>query len=196
MMLELAKRARAAGFRRWMLNVKPENVAALQLYEQCGMQVALESAQLQLAWADVAKLPTPPAGTTTGLLAPSDDGRVEQALGLSPGDFSCCRALTGRVFMGATADSVPVACIAFDPKYPGAPVLRARSAGYARAVLESILPHALPPHDRLFLFLEGDRELESTFVGIGARVTTRVLRMEGDIEDAGRSRGSPPAPAV
>jgi GNAT superfamily N-acetyltransferase len=187
-MLELSKRARAAGFRRWMLHVKPENVAALELYAECGMQIVLESAQLQLAWADVAKLPSPPDGTATSAIAPSEDARVEQALGMAPGDFSSCRALPGRVFVGAAADGVPVACAAFDPTFPAAPMLRARSAGYARAVLEGLLPYALPQHSRLFVFVEGDPALEATLVGIGAQVTMRVLRMEGDLEGAGMSR--------
>jgi ribosomal protein S18 acetylase RimI-like enzyme len=181
LMLELARRARSAGLRRWMLNVKPENGAALKLYTGCGMQIVLESVQLRLAWADVAKLPPPPAGTTTDALAPSDDGRVEQALGLEPGDFSSCRASPGRVFLGAAVDGVPVACVAFDPAYPGAPVLRALSAGHARAILEGLLLHAVPRPDRLFVFLEGDPVLESSLVAAGAEVMMRVLRMEGDL---------------
>jgi ribosomal-protein-alanine N-acetyltransferase len=188
LMLELSKRALATGFRRWMLNVKPENVAARELYAECGMRVVLESVQLRLAWADVARLPKPPAGTTTDALAPSDDARVEHALGLAPGDFSTCRASPGRVFVGAAVDGVPVACVAFDPAFPGAPVLRARSPGYARAVLEDLLPHAWPQHSGLFVFLEGDPALESILAGVGAKVTMRVLRMEGDVEYAGTSR--------
>lgn len=181
LMLDLSKRARAAGLRRWMLNVKPENDAALKLYAACGMQTVLESVQLRLAWVDIAKLPTPPAGATTGSLAPSDDRRVEDALGLAPGDFSACRATPGRVFLGAMVDGVPVGCVAFDPAFPGAPVLRARSPGHARAILESLRPHAPPQHDRLFMFLEGDPALESILVGVGAEVMLRVLRMEGDV---------------
>jgi GNAT superfamily N-acetyltransferase len=188
-MLELSKRARAAGFRRWMLHVKPENVAALKLYAVCGMQIILESAQLRLACEDIARLPSPPPGTTTRTLAPSDDVRVEQALGMARGDFSGCRAVPGRVFLGAAMDGVPSACVAFDPTLPGAPVLRARSPGDARAVLEGILPYALPQHTGFFLFVEGNPGLESTLVGIGAKVTMRALRMEGDVEDAGTARG-------
>lgn len=181
LMQELSQRARVAGLRRWMLNVKPDNVAALRLYAECGLQIALECVQLRLAWTDVAKLPSPPVGTATAILAPSDDRRVEDALGLGPGDLSSCRVSPGRVFLGASADGVPVACVAFDPAFPGAPVLRARSPWHARALLDGLLPHALPQHQGLFVFLEGDPALESALVGVGAELTMRVLRMEGDI---------------
>ncbi len=189
LMIELSKRARAAGLRRWMLNVKPENVAARKLYAACGMAVVLESVQLRLAWADVAKLPAPPAGAATSALGAADDARVELALGLAPGDLSSCRLTPGRVFVGVALDGAPVACAAFDPAFPGAPVLRARSAACARAVLEGLLPHALPEHQAFFLFLEGDPVLESVLTGVGAQVTMRVLRMEGDVEDLTRSLG-------
>jgi hypothetical protein len=102
--------------------------------------------------------------------------------------------IAGRVFVGAEMDGIPVACVAFDPAYPGAPVLRARSPEHARLVLESLLPHALPHHNRLFVFVEGDPALESALIGVGAEVMLRVLRMEGDIEDVGTSRCSPAAP--
>jgi len=193
LMLELSQRAQVAGLRRWMLNVKPENVAALELYAECGMKVVLECVQLRLAWTNIAKLPKPPANTAIHTLAPSDDSRVEDALGLAPGDFSTCRAFPGRVFLGASGDGVPLACVVFDPAYPGAPVLRARSPGHARAVLEGLLPHAPPQHERLFMLLEGDPALESTLVGVGAEVTMRMLRMEGDVEDVGNAGCSPPA---
>jgi GNAT superfamily N-acetyltransferase len=188
LMQELAKRGRAMGFGRWTLRVKPENLAARNLYESCGLRTVLEGVKLRVAWTHLAKLPAPPDGTTASALAVSDDARFEHALDLPPGEISSYRVMRpGRHFVGASTNGVPVAWVAFDPALPGAPGLWARSAGCARAVLEALLPHAphaLPGHDRLFVYLEGDPALEAALVGAGADVTMRMLRMEGAIADA------------
>ena len=180
LMQELARRGRAAGFRRWMLRVKPENLAARRLYEGCGMRGGMEGVQLRVAWADLVKLPNPPASATTSLLAASEDARVESALGLHAGEFSATRGMPGRVFMGAADGDVPVACVAFDPGFSGAP-LSAASPAYARAVLQALVPYAVPPQDGLFVFVENNPALESAFLSAGARVTMRLIRMEGDL---------------
>ena len=177
----LAERGRAAGFRRWMLNVKPENVAARELYARCGMGVVLEGVSLRLAWADVARLAPPPA-TMTRALAPTDDPRFEDALGLARGDLTACRASPGRVFVGVETEGRPVGCAALDPRFPGAPLLRVRPPEHARAVLEGLRPHALPEHDHLFTFVEDDPALEGVLTSAGAEVILRVLRMEGDMD--------------
>ena len=184
LMQELARRGRAAGFRRWMLRVKPENLAARRLYEACGMQAGREGVQLRVAWADLTKLPNPPTSTTTAPIGASDDARFESALGLSRGEFSATRGMPGRIFMGAAEGDVPVACVAFDPAFPGAP-LSASSPASARAVLQALVPHAVPPHDGLFVFLEDNPALESAFLDAGAHVTMRLIRMEGDLAEVG-----------
>ncbi|HSY24312.1 MAG TPA: GNAT family N-acetyltransferase [Polyangiaceae bacterium] len=188
LMKELAKRGRAMGFDRWMLRVKPENLAARGLYEACGLRSVLEGVRLHVAWADLARLPLPPAGTLASSLAAADDPRFEHALDLAPGELSSYRALRPeRLFVGASTDGVPVACVAFDPALPGATGFWARSPGCARAVLEALLPHASPEHSRLFVSLEGDPVLEATLVGTGATVTMRTLRMAGDISGETRA---------
>jgi GNAT superfamily N-acetyltransferase len=179
----LAERGRAAGFRRWMLNVKPENGAARALYERCGMRVVLESASLRLAWMDLARLPRGDAETSP--IRPEEDEAFEDALGLSRGDLSACRATPGRVFYGARGAGTLLGCVAFDPHHPGAPVLRARAPKYARALIESLRAHALPEHDGFFVFVEGEPGLEAALVDAGADVVMRVLRMEGSIVGAG-----------
>jgi GNAT superfamily N-acetyltransferase len=185
LMNALAERARAEGFHRWMLNVKPENVAARELYARFGMREILSAVSLQLAWADVAKLPAPIEGTTTRALGITDDPRFENALALDRGDLTSCRATPGRVFVGAEdRDGGVVGCAAFDPAFPGAPVLRAVTTAHARALLEAIRPHALPDHDGLFVFVEGAPALEADLFAAGARVMMRALRMEGPLADA------------
>jgi GNAT superfamily N-acetyltransferase len=177
----LAERGRAAGHSRWMLNVKPENTAARELYTRCGMQVVLEGVLLRIAWADVARIAPAPA-VAVRPLGPADDPRFEEALGLARGDLSVCRSTPGRVFVGAEAGGTPVGCVAFDPAFPGAPLVRARAREHVRALLEGVRPHALPQHDHLHAFVEGDPALDASLVAAGAQVIMRTLRMEGDIE--------------
>ena len=100
LMLAIAEPARAAGFRRWMLNVKPENVAARALYERCGMRVAFASVAMHLVWTDVERMEVP-TGIVALSLAPADDARFEDALALLRGEVASQRALEGRVLLGA-----------------------------------------------------------------------------------------------
>ena len=45
-----AGEARAAGCRRWYLNVKRDNTPALRLYERCGLAQELESWAMKITW--------------------------------------------------------------------------------------------------------------------------------------------------
>lgn len=60
LMAAVAERARAAGFQRWRLNVKPENLAARALYERWGMKVVLASVSMRVGWSDVERIPCTP----------------------------------------------------------------------------------------------------------------------------------------
>jgi ribosomal protein S18 acetylase RimI-like enzyme len=180
LMNAVAERGRAAGFRTWMLNVKPDNVAARALYEQCGMRVALASVSMRLAWASVERL-APIAAVTTRPLAPADDGRFEAALGLSPGEISAFRALAGRILLGSESGGDPVGFAAFDAGGVGASPFRVSAPQYARALLDALRPHRLGGHDDVHVFVEGDPPLERGLSAAGAEAVMRVLRMEGEM---------------
>jgi ribosomal protein S18 acetylase RimI-like enzyme len=179
LMAAVAERGRGAGFRRWMLNVKPENVAARALYERCGMRVVLASVSMRIAWADVARIALAP-GVVARPLSPADDARFEDAFALSPGELSAFRAL-GRMIVAAEDAGGAVGVVAFDASYPGAGLLRAVAPAHTRALLDGIRSHALPHHDHLHVLVEGDPALEATLTAAGAQAGMRALRMEGDI---------------
>lgn len=174
----LAERGRAAGLRKWLLNVKPENAPALALYRRCGMHVVFASTSMRITWDEVSRLqPSPDA--TARELAPADDARFEAALGLPRGELDSMRALSRLVF-GVERDGPSGAC-AFDPTFPGAAVFRARSAADARALLDAMRPRALPEHDHVQLFVEDNAALDADLQRAGAHLVMRVLRMEGEL---------------
>ncbi len=180
LMRAVADRGRAAGFRRWMLNVKPENVAARALYERCGMRVAFASVLMDIAWTDVERMAAP-TGIVARRLAPADDARFEDALALLRGEVASQRALEGRLLVGAEDAAGAVGIAAFDPSHPGAGLFRVRAPEHARALLDGIRPYALPAHDHLHLAVESDPALEAMLAAAGATVVMRMLRMQGEI---------------
>jgi hypothetical protein len=180
LMAAMAERARAAGLHRWMLHVKPENLAARALYERCGMSVTLASVSMRMAWADVARMALVPRALGRPL-APTDDSRFEDAFALSRGEISAFRDPGRRVLVGAEDSEGPAGVVAFDPSLPGASLLRVRAPEYARALLDALRPHALSGHHHLLLFVEGDAALEAALAGAGAETAMRALRMEGKV---------------
>jgi len=174
----VAEQGRAAGFRRWRLNVEPDNAAARALYERCGMSVVLASVSMRIAWTDVARI-EPVAGIVARPLAPADDARFEDALALSRGEASAYRAPAGRVLVGAEGPDGPVGVIAYDPIH--ARLLRVRVPGHTRVLLDAIRPYAQPDHDSVNVLIEGDPALEAMLTASGAEAVMRVLRTEGDI---------------
>lgn len=175
----VAARGRAAGLARWMLNVKPENVAARALYERCGMHVVFASVLMHLPWAHVARMPSA-AGASACDLALADDARFEDALSLTRGEITSFRA-PGRVVVGVEDPAGPAGFAAFDPAFPGASAFRVRAPAHARPLLDALRPYALREHDHLLLLVEGNPDLEAMLHATGAHAVMRTLRMEGDI---------------
>ena len=182
LMNAMRERARAAGLERWMLNVKPDNVAAHALYERCGMRAAHESTSLRFSWADTDRL-APSPHVTTRVLESADDAAFESALSLSRGELEGFRTVLARTVIGAELEGRAVGVLAFDPSMPGAAPFRVRAPEYARALLEALRPiaRARAEHDHVFTFIEGDPVLQAALEAAGARPVLRVLRMAGQI---------------
>ena len=159
LMATLAARARALGFSRWLLNVKPENLAARALYERCGMAVAFASASLQLDWSNVPRLEAR-AGARGRELSSEDDSAFERAFGLSKSEIAPLRETQGRILLGVEDESGPAAFGAFEPRFPGIAPMRVRAPAYARALLETARPYALEGQTYVRMFAEGDPTLE------------------------------------
>jgi len=184
LMAGLASRARAAGFDRWMLNVKRENAAARALYESCGMAVAHESVSMRVRWLDVERLPSA-AEVAVGPVAEVEEARYEHALGLPSGEIASRRSL-GRVVAGAESAGQPVGFVGYDAELPGASPFRVRAPVYARAILDWLRATCARGHGPLLVFVEGDPALEAALTAAGARPEMRALQMRGEIPPAHR----------
>ena len=94
---------RARGAKEWSLNVKPDNQAAIGLYQSCGLHVAYRSWALRMLWDRLEQLPC--EAVTARELLPAEDGEVELQWGLSPGRLAAARKLDGRVLLGLAGQS-------------------------------------------------------------------------------------------
>ncbi len=181
LMTALAERARASGLARWMLNVKPDNVAARRLYERHGMHVAFESASVRFSWSDVERLDEAP-GMRARPLTIADDAAFEAACGLARGEIASLRDAQGRVALGACdIAGTPLAFAAFDRDFPGLSPVRASASGSARALLAAARPFVHAGQTWLRIFAEGDPALEEALTRAGGQVVLRALRMEGTV---------------
>jgi GNAT superfamily N-acetyltransferase len=182
LMNEVAARARRAGCARWTLNVKPDNAPALRLYGRFGMREVGRWWSMEIAWADVARLPGS-EGTDAlepFLVAPEEEADVERATALPAGQLATLRAGGGRVFVALRSEREAVAVAAFDPDFPGAMPFVAATPLLTRSLLEAMRPYARPgaTHVR---FSAGSREVQEAAEHAGAKVMVEVAKMEGTL---------------
>ena len=181
LMEAIAKSARAAGFDRWMLNVKPENLAAQKLYESVGMKIVFESVSFRFAWAHLENLELAPHATAR-LLESGEEEKFEAACSLARGEIKSYRGFAGRILFACEDErNNPAGAGVFDPKFPGASPFAVPNPKFARTLLTKMKEHALPSHDHLYVFAENDPALAAALENAGSRAAMRVLRMEGNI---------------
>lgn len=177
LMAAAASRARAAGFTRWMLNVKPENDAARALYRGLGFEERLESASVRVDADALARL----SGAPGLVVEPLPEAVTAlPALGLAEGEPAAARAL-GRALLGARVGGDWVGCAAVDASFPGASPFRCARAGVAGPLAAAAWACCEPGIEALRLHVEGDPALERELVEAGAEVVMRVLGMEGEV---------------
>ena len=185
MMSELAAVARAAGCAKWCLNVKPDNLPAIRLYESVGMRRAYASTSLHLRWADVERLPSPSRPIASRVVDPSEDAALEAAFDLPTGRLAAGRKYPGRVVLRLIDPAAPsearVGVASFDPHFPGSFPFRVAEPSFARALLEAMRPHALPAHDHVGVVVEDHAELTSALVAHGATIKMEILHYRGDL---------------
>lgn len=177
LMRAIAARFRASGCGRWCLNVKPDNVPALALYEGLGMSRAYRACMMQVPWSEIVRLPSPPAGVVARAALASDDGALEAAFDLAAGQIAYARD-HGWVVL-CLDDAAGVAC--FNPAFPGAFPFRARALDGASALLAGMRPHALPEHDYVRVMVEDDDAMRDALRAIGAKVALETLHLRGEI---------------
>lgn len=178
---------RAAGCTTVRLNVKPDNHAAIALYEREGLRAAYASRSVAFTFSRIPG--TKVAGVRTGLLEARDDARAEAAFGLPRGQLAQMRAMPGRVVLGAMDERTPaatdgdapvvgVAC--FDPKFPGSFPFRARTLEAAEALLDACRAHALG--DAMNVVVEDDEALSAWLLSRGARSTLEIVHYVGALD--------------
>ena len=186
-MAAIAERLRAAGCARWELNVKPDNVPAIRLYERCGMRVVHPATALALEWSAANSLPDETGSFLARELAPADDDDAEAAFHLPAGILAHNRGLPGkhlRLLVAADAPAAPLGLAVFDPGFPGAYPFRLARPGLAAHLLGDLRRLARPEHTLVNLVVEDDRPLVDHRVRHGANVRLEILHMEGPVPPA------------
>jgi GNAT superfamily N-acetyltransferase len=184
-----AERARSgdAPCTDWCLNVKPNNVAAITLYERLGLVRAFESRAMKIDWAQVAAAtaPDPPEVTVRGI-APEDDARVEAATNLVGGQLANARTMPDRVLLMLEEPSMGkvVGAAIFHPHFPGAYPFRVARPALALTLLRAIRPHARPEDVVVNVVVEEDLTIADALLALGASVKLEILHMKGHLPAA------------
>jgi GNAT superfamily N-acetyltransferase len=173
LMAEAASRFRAAGCASWCLNVKPENLPAVRLYESLGMDRAYASAAVRLAW----NIGLPDGGGARPLADGERDG-VEAAFGLPAGLLTKLRKNPRVVLMVVERGGAITGLASFDPSFPGCFPFRARSVEDAGALHAALRLHAASDQP-IQLVLEDAPELVRALTERGAAMVMEFVHYRG-----------------
>ena len=180
LMTAAADALRALGASEWKLDVNVDDGAAIALAEQLGMRTEHRSTVVQLAWADLVKLPAELATVTPA--APYEDEDLERAFDLPSGRLAMARR-PGRIAVQLRgADLAVLGFAIFDPARPGATPFRVVRPALAASLLAALRAHAR--HDYLQIVVENDDALAEVLVAAGAAVRLRLLHYSGPLTTA------------
>lgn len=177
-MRQLRDRFVAAGCVQWCLNVKPDNVAAIRVYEDSGLRAAYRSRGWRVSSDAVAALPEASPAWHVDLILENEDAAVEAALDI-PRGFIAMRRKLPEVHALALRDSgriLGVAC--YDVERSAVP-FAAESARAARALLEALLP--LAAGGSIMIVLNANAELDRALTGAKAEVLLDVVHYRGSL---------------
>ena len=120
LMRVIADRLREKRCTRWELNVKPDNLPAVRLYESVGMHKQYESTVVRIDWDDALRLPLE-SGVAVHEIDPSEDDEIERNLHLAEGKILRLREMTGQLLVQLVDEAgVRRGFARFDPDFPGA----------------------------------------------------------------------------
>lgn len=181
----VAERLRAAGCTTWCLNVKPDNTAALGLYQRVGMRTAYSSAAVRFTWDLVDRLPNSDMSIRTCRIDPAEDAALERALNLPQGQLANHRLVATRIDLRlhdpADPQNFNLGLASFVPSFPGAFPFRVARPSLARPLLAGMRTHALPHLDHVQVVTEGDQPLLDLLVANGARIHMTFLHLAGPV---------------
>lgn len=175
----IVERARAVPCTTWCLNVKPENAAAVALYEGLGMKEAFATRALVIAWSKVTG--NDPEGVTSRAIAPEDDARVEPPMQLLTGQLANNRELPGRVLQMLEEGGEVVGATVFNVDFPGAYPFRAARPELALVLLRALRPYARAHHDSLNVVCEGQPAIADALIAAGATVKLDLVHLKGPL---------------
>ncbi len=159
--------ATARGCAVLCLNVKPENVPAIRLYEREGLAFKYASAAHRFTFS---ALPGHPVeGVRARVLTANRDAEAESLFGLPDGQLAMARALPGRVVLGlfrGTGEPEIAGLASFDPGFPGSFPFRVTSPDLVPALLDGCRAHARK--DTMNVIVEDAPEVSAWFARQGA----------------------------
>lgn len=173
----MGRRFGAAGAREWRLNVFPENVPAVALYERCGMRIEhhtfilrvgaeleLEAAPLEFAIAPVEAI---------------DDAVVDQRFELLRGQLASARSRPSRRVMQLQREGALAGVAVFSISSSGAFPFRTVEPEIGPAFVSLLRP--LAPEGARFVQLgvEADTALRDVLLARGARLHHEIVHMRG-----------------
>ena len=182
-MRALAVHFRARGCRQWMLNVKPDNVAAVALYTALGMERGPQDTTLRLTREQVAALPAVPEGLEVVPVKEAELAPLTEALGMVPGKLARYATLPAhRLWRLAHPEERGVGPLGMMDVRSAAGVLFpffAATPSHARALLEAGL-RELGGVESLRVVV-ASAHLETALRAVGAPVVLETLRMQGPL---------------
>jgi GNAT superfamily N-acetyltransferase len=175
----VTERLRAHGKRFWRLNVKPDNVAAIALYNALGLQAKYLGKTFRLPWSALDVLPS--CGAVAKALAPPRDVALEDRFSLPRGQLTESRRLGRTVFeaMSPVGESI-LGLAVFNVSFPGAFPFRVVDPRVARDLLTA-MRLMVPDHETVTLVTEDDEALATLLLQVGAVLKMEIVHMTGTL---------------
>ncbi len=178
LMSAVATRLRESGIETWCLNVKPDNVPAIALYEKMGMRQQYATDVIRMHWDVPGRLPEGDA--LADVLDSSDDAAVEAALGMSRGLLDLQRGREGHLLV-ARRDGRAVGVAAFRPSFPGAFPFRAIDLPATRTLLDAMHSRRDETKDFVQVVLEDAAPLSRALIDAGGWLHLQIVHLRGPV---------------
>lgn len=180
-LLRFAAELRDAGCRRWCLNVKPENLAAVRLYTALGMGREYGSVALRIGWTEALGLPRPEEPAVVEVIQPAHDQSLESSFALERGMLAAAR-VAGKVLRSVrTPAGEGQALAVFDPHFPGAFPFRVRTKDLCRPLLAALREQERTGGPEVHVVIEGDDPLADFLLAHGAILKMRFEHYGGPL---------------
>lgn len=175
LMYALRDRFRDAGATTWCLNVKPDNVVAIRLYEDCGLASAYRSSIVRIP-ATVSL--SPPDGTELSAIRPDEDAALETRFGLLGGQLTGSRGRTACQLVKLSRRGEIVGIGVYSSAIPGAFPFRVVEPALGLPFVAHLRTLS-PPTPFVQLAVEDDDALTSALLAAGGYQQLEILHMRG-----------------